>query len=185
MKRNFWKIHNWLFGDSLIVYVACRMTGRDKAEMVHRARFVLETLAIFGIKGISPVVEEGVKDDHVKLINLNVDQVRGFWARDKYIIRNVSHAVLFDHAEMSSLGMTGEYCLNRGVLWKPTVILLEKGTPTSVSIFEDDFVAFSIHVAASMLSQRWSSRWKRWNWRMKMVIRSFPKWVGGQILAWR
>src|ERR1035437_1879759 len=177
--------YNWLFGDSLIVYCACRMSGRDKAEMVHRAQFVVETLAIFGIQGISPVLEEGVKAESTKLINYDKEQVRGFWARDKHIIRYVSHAVLFDHAEMSSLGMTREYCLNRGVLWKPSVIVLAQGTATSVATYEDDLVCFSAHAAAEFMEKSWGSRMKRWTWRVKMMNRSLPRWVYDQIMAWR
>jgi hypothetical protein len=174
-----------LFGDSLIVYVACKMTGRDKGEMVHRAQFVVETLALFGIKGISPVLEEGVKVDHVKLINYDKEQVRGFWARDKYIIRYISHAVLFDHAEMTSLGMTREYSLNRGTLWKPTAVLLEKNAPTSVAAFEDDLLGYSVHTMAAEMSLRWGSRWKRWGWRATMMNRSLLRWVYDQCWAWR
>jgi hypothetical protein len=161
------------------------MSGRDKAEMVHRAEFVLETLAIFGIKGISPVLEEGVKAESTKLINHDKEQVKVFWARDKHIIRYVSHAVLFDHAEMHSLGMTREYCLNRGVLWKPSVIVLAQGTATSVATYEDDLVCFTAHAAAEFMSRNWSSRWKRWNWRIRMMNRSLPGWVYDQIRAWR
>jgi len=178
-------IKDWLFGDSLIVYIACKMTGRDKAEMVHRAEYVVKVLASFGIKAISPVLEEGVKADNVKLINYNADQVKGFWARDKHIIRYISHAVLFDHAEMSSFGMVREYCLNRGVLWKPTVITVEKGIPTSVARWEDDGIYFSTHAAAADLREKYGSRVKRWKWRVKMISRSLPKFLIGQLYAWR
>lgn len=178
-------ISNWLFGDSLVIYIACKMTGRDKAEMVHRAEFIVETLAIFGIKGISPVLEEGVKADNVKLINYDKEQVRNFWARDKYIIRYLSHAVLFDHAEMSSLGMTREYSLNRGTLWKPTAVLLEKNVPTSVATYEDDLLGYSVHTMAAEMSRRWGSRVKRWNWRTRMMIRSMPRFIYDQAMAWR
>src|ERR1019366_1788549 len=179
------KIYNWLFGDSLVVYVACRMSGRDKAEMVHRAQFVVETLAIFGITGISPVLEEGVKAERPKLINYDKEQVRGFWARDKHIIRYVSHAVLFDHAEMPSLGMTREFSLNRGTLWRPTVIVLAKDVPVSVSVFEDDFVTNSVHSAAAYMNLTWGSKWKRISWRMRMLIRTLPKFLLGQLYGFR
>jgi hypothetical protein len=161
------------------------MSGRDKAEMVHRAQFVVETLAIFGIRGISPVLEEGVKAESTKLINYDKEQVRGFWARDKYIIRYISHAVLFDHAEMTSLGMTREYCLNRGVLWRPTAVLLEKGTPTSVAQWEDDLLGYSVHMMAAEMSRRWGSRYRRITWRLTMISRSLPKWVLGQLYGFR
>jgi hypothetical protein len=161
------------------------MSGRDKAEMVHRAQFVVETLALFGIKGISPVLEEGVKAESTKLINYDKEQVRGFWARDKYIIRYISHAVLFDHAEMTSFGMTREYSLNRGTLWKPTAVLIEKGVPASVSIYEDDLQGYSVHTMAAEMSTRWGSRWKRWAWRLTMINRSLPRWIYDQCWAWR
>jgi len=161
------------------------MTGRDKSEMVHRAEHIKKIFSEFGIELISPVLEEGVKADHVKLINVNVDKIKTFWDRDKYIIRRISHAVLFDHAEMASLGMTREYSLNRGTLWKPTVILIPPGTPISVAALEDDSVTFSVHSAAQIMAEKWGSRWKRWTWRAAMINRTLPNWFLGQILAWR
>lgn len=178
-------LNRWLFGPSLKVYVACKMTGRDKAEMVSRAHFVLSVLALNGIEGISPVIEESVKADHVKLVNQDEVKLKGFWARDKYIIRRIAHACLFDHAEMLSFGMIREYCLSRGVLWKPSVTLLEKGVPLSVSKWEDDAVFYSTHAAAVYMSQMWSSRYKRIMWRLKMINRSLLRWIVDQLYQWR
>lgn len=179
------KFNKWLFGPSLKVYVACRMTGRDKAEMVNRAYFVLGVLALNEIEGISPVIEESVKADHVKLVNQDEVRLKGFWARDKYIIRRIAHACLFDHAEMLSFGMIREFGLARYCLWKPSVTLLAAGVPVSVAKWEDDSIFFSTHAAAAYMAEKWGSRWKRITWRMKVINRSLIGWVIDQIWQWR
>src|SRR4051812_12177481 len=113
------------------VYIACSMSGRDKLEMVHRARRVCEIFRESGITPISPVIEEHVKEEQGKLINSDKDRLKGFWRRDKEIIIKEAHVVFLDHAEMKSFGMEREFCLSRGTLWKPTVIYVPPNVPTS------------------------------------------------------
>lgn len=161
------------------------MTGRDKAEMVKRAHFVCSVLALHGIEPISPVLEEKVQPDSVKLVNHDKERLHGFWKRDKDIIRYEAHVILLDHGEMKSFGMEREYCLSRGVLWKPTVMLVPPGTPLSVAQFEDDAYFFSAHEAAHYISKQWGSRWSRWIWRLKMLNRSLPRWIYDQMYQWR
>src|SRR5260221_2217283 len=148
-------LKEWLFGPSLIVYVGTKMSGRDKLEMVERARFVVKVLESHGITAISPVLKEEVKAEAGRLINHDKEKLKKFWADDKYIIRRVSHAVLFDKAEMSSFGMTREYSLNRGVLWKPTVTVVEDGTALSVAPYEDDSIHFSVQSAGALMARMW------------------------------
>jgi hypothetical protein len=138
-----------------------------------------------GLIPISPVLEEQVKDEPGKLINSDKERLHKFWKRDKYIIRRIAHVVLIDHGEMKSFGMEREYMLNRGVLWKPTVLLVAQGTPLSVAEFEDDIVTYSVHAAAEFIARNWGSRWKRWCWRAKMLNRSLIGWLVDQMFAWR
>src|SRR5579859_336511 len=119
----FRAIHQWLFAPSCIVYVGCKMTGRDRADMVERANFVCGVLKQYGLIPISPVLEESVPNKPGKLVNHDSQQVHGFWRRDKWILRRVARVNWLDYGDMKSFGMEREYCLSRGVLWKPTVML--------------------------------------------------------------
>lgn len=170
---------------SVTVYIACKMSGRDKHEMVTRAKYVCKTLRKYGVTPISPVMEEQVKAEKGRLINNNKARLRTFWQRDKDIIRYESHVVLMDHAEMKSMGMEREYMLQRGVLWKPVVIVVEPGAVLSVAEFEDDYVTYSVEQAARYINQMWGTRQKRIVWRFKMLLRSLPKWIGDQLYAFR
>jgi hypothetical protein len=178
----FERIKEWLFGPSLVVYIACKMTGRDRTDMVERAKFSVDVFAKYGIKAISPVLKENVPNEPGVLVN---DQatLAGHWHDDKHIIRRVSHAVCFDQAEMASFGMTREYSLNRGVLWKPTVIVTR--VPSSVAQFEDDFITGSLNSAAAYMATKWGSRWKRWTWRATMMNKSLLRFIVDQIMSWR
>lgn len=179
------RLNNWLFGPSLIVYCACKMTMRDKAEMVDRAEYVVKVFAEAGIKAISPVMREEVKNEPGKLINKDEERLRQFWANDKAIIREEAHAVVLDLGEMKSFGMEREYGLSRYCLWKPTVMILGQGVSESVAKYEDDCIFYSVHKTASYMASRWGCRWDRWVWRLRMLNRSVPGWIWGQILAWR
>lgn len=153
--------------------------------MTQRARYVCRTLKKYGITPISPVIEEGVKAEKGKLINSDKPRLKTFWDRDKDIIRYESHVVLMDHAEMKSFGMEREYMLQRGVLWKPVVMIVEPGTPLSVAEFEDDYVTYSVEQAAIHIRKMWGTRRKRWAWRLKMLNHSLAKWLYDQVMAWR
>jgi hypothetical protein len=170
---------------SCVAYVACKMTGRDKLEMVRRAKYVCKTLRRYNIEPISPVMEEQVQAERGKLTNHDKPRLKIFWKRDKDIIRYESHVVLIDQAQMKSFGIEREYMLQRGVLWKPVVLVVEPGTALSVAEFEDDAVMYSVDQAARYIQQMWGTRWKRWKWRVRMLDRSLPKWFYDQLMAWR
>ena len=170
---------------SCIVYAAMKMTGRDKVEQVKRSHHISNTGKRLGITVISPVIEENVKATPGKLTNKDKPRLKTFWERDKDIIRYEAHVVLLDHAEMKSFGMEREYMLNRGVLWKPTVMVVKPGTSISVAEFEDDAVFYSVEEAFKFINQKWGTRWKRWKWRSKMINRSLPKFLKDQLYAWR
>jgi len=169
----------------VVVYIACAMSERDKVEMVHRAKKVCEIFRYYGITPISPVIEEGVKEESGKLINSNKERLYSFWKRDKKIIIEKAHVVLFDHAEMKSFGMEREYALNRGVLWKPSISYIPVGHHTSVAQFEDDKIFHSIHEAAEYIVKMWGTSTRRRLWRLKMLNKSLLRWLWWQILAFR
>src|SRR5258708_3157603 len=174
-----------MFNVDCVVYVGCKMSGRDKLEQVKRAEYVSKVLEENGLIAISPVVEEEVKPEEGKLVNHDKDRLKEFWKRDKEIIVKEAHVVLLDHGEMKSFGMEREMGLNRYCLWKPTIMLGTNGTPLSVAQFEDDMVFYSVHHAAQEINRLWGTRFDRWLWRLRMLNRTLPMWMYRQILAWR
>ncbi len=166
------------------VYLATKMTNKDRHEQVARAKYVCAILRQYGLNPISPVLAENVEDKPGPLINDNRDRLRGFWARDKEIIRYEAHVVLIDGAHEKSFGVEREYMLNRGVLWKPTVLLMP---PTGLTVvdFEDDYVAHDVHIAGEFIRKKWGTQRKRIMWRINMLARTLPRWILGQIYAFR
>ena len=165
------------------VYVATKMTGRDKAEMVQRAYYVCDVLRHWGLTPISPVIEEEVPKNEGLLLQSSNEQLKKFWKRDKDIIVYQAHVVLCDEADNKSLGMEREYGFSRYCLWKPTLTILPKGI--NVACFEDDIVVQTVDAAASIIAQNWGTCKKRWVWRIKMLVRTLPRWFWRQIIAWR
>lgn len=166
------------------VYVACKMTGRDKAEMVKRAKYVSAVLKQFGLTPISPVIEEGVDEKPGPLVNDSKQRLAGHWARDKHIIRYQAHVILVDGADAKSFGVERELGLMRYCLWKPVVLVMPDQGIT-VATMEDDYITNDIFKAAEYIRDNWGTRRKRWLWRIKMLTRTLPRWVWGQIMAWR
>lgn len=166
------------------VYLGCKMSGADKAEMVKRALRICEIFREAGLTPISPVIEEQVKDEPGKLINSDKERLHGFWTRDKEIIANEAHVIYFDRFEQKSFGMEREYGLARYCLWKPTVVHVSPGTVTSVAEWEDDVLCTSVHEAARIIAGTWGTARQRRLWRLKMLWRTLPKWLYRQVKAW-
>ncbi len=169
----------------VVCYVACKMTGCQKDELVARAERVCEIFREYGITPISPVIEENVKDKPVKLVNADKEQLNKYWKRDKEIVIEEAHVLFWDHAEQKSFGVEREYGLNRFCLWKPTVLYVPKGTPTSVSEWEDDKIFTSIHEAAKYIVETWGTAKRRRQWRWDMLKRTLPEFIRRQWMAWR
>jgi hypothetical protein len=166
------------------IYVACKMTGRDKKEQVEHAQYVTEVLKKYDVQVVSPVLEEKVLALPGLLLNTDEVRLKNFWKRDKEIIRREVHAVLLDGADQKSFGMEREYMLSRGVLWKPTVLYMPK-TFLNVSQFEDDFVSSDLDEIGKYLQDNFGTRKKRITWRIKMLARSLPKWIVDQMYQFR
>lgn len=167
------------------VYLACKMSGRDRLEMVNRAMRVCEIFREYGLTPISPVIEEQVKAEEGKLINTDKVKLSGFWKRDKEIIMKEAHVVFLDHAEMKSFGMEREMGFARYGLWKPTVLHIAPGIVVSVAQWEDDKYFTSVHEAAQYIADTWGTRQKRIIWRLKMLNRSLPTFFLRQLYQWR
>jgi hypothetical protein len=169
---------------SVTVYVACQMTGRDRHEQVQRAKYVKAILEQYGIKVLSPVLEEHVEDVPGPLINDSEARLKGFWSRDKYIIRRVAHVTLVDGANAKSFGVEREYALNRFCLWKPTILLCPK-LGLTVAQFEDDMITDDLHAAGAFIREHFGTQWKRIKWRMGLLTKCLPTWIVDQLYAFR
>lgn len=167
------------------VYVATKMTGCEKDELVRRAERVCEIFREYGITPISPVIEEGIKDESVKLINADKPQLKDYWKRDKEIIIEEAHVLFWDHAEQKSFGAEREYALNRFCLWKPSILYVPTGYHTSIAEWEDDAIFGSVQYAAQYIVDMWGTAKRRRQWRWEMLKRTLPTFLYRQWRAWR
>ena len=169
----------------VVVYQATKMSGRDRHEQVSRARHIVDVFALYGVKVISPVLEENVPDEPGPLVETNYARLKKNWARDKEIIAYEAHVTLMDGGDEGSVGMGREYGLNRYGLWKPTITLWNKDRGLTVAEFEDDKIFVDEYAAAYYIADTFGTRWKRWKWRVAMLIRSLPTFLKRQIYAFR
>ena len=167
------------------VYIACRMTGRDKHEQVARAKYIRDVFAGYGVAAISPVLEEHIPDEPGELRENDRERLRGNWRNDKDIMAYTAHVTLMDDGDSGSVGMGREYGFNRYGIWKPTITLWNRDRGLTVAEFEDDSIFTSPHAAAAYIALNYGTRWKRWKWRFKMIARSLPTFIKRQVYAWR
>ena len=166
------------------IYVACQMSGRDKAEMVSRAKYVCSILRQYGLDPISPVIAEGVANEKGPLTQTSEAQLQYFWKRDKEIITEQAHVVLVDEAFRKSHGVERELGLARYCLWIPLVIVAP-GLGISIPRLEDDIVAEDVHEAGRLIRDKFGTWPKRVLWRLKLLNRTLPLFIYRQILAFR
>lgn len=164
-------------------YVACKMTGRNRREMIKRAKRMCSILRKAGVEPISPVIEERVQARPGKLKNPSKLRLFKKWTDDKHIITWLAHAVILDGAEQKSFGMEREYGLNRFWLWKPTLLRMPDQGIT-VAVFEDDLISDDEEALAHYLVQKHGSLYRRWKWRLALFNRCLPKFLAAQLWQW-
>lgn len=167
------------------IYVATKMSGRDRQEMVTRANEVCAVLRGWGLTPISPVLEEGVANTPGLLLQTSNEQLKGYWKRDKDIIAYEAHVILIDEGQRKSLGVEREYGYARYCLWKPTLTILPPDQGPNIACFEDDTVVQTVDAAASVIAHNWGTRWLRCKWRFRMLLRTLPLWIYRQLMQWR
>jgi len=164
-------------------YVACKMTGRNRREMINRAKRICAVLRKAGVEPISPVIEERVQARRGVLRNLSKLRLFKKWTDDKRIITWKAHAVILDGADAKSFGMEREYALNRFWLWKPTLLLMPNQGIT-VAAFEDDLISDDEEAIAHYLVEHHGNLYKRIKWRLVMINRCLPKFLAAQLWQW-
>jgi hypothetical protein len=163
-------------------YLATPMTGRTGKELWDE---LLATRPIYekhGIEVISPIEKEGIAPDKIIIKDRTEEEMIEIWKhKDKGQIRS-TNVFVYIASKLTSQGVMKEYCLARGVCWKPTVgIYLHGIKPGFITKAEDDAAVTSHEEAAKLIMFRWGTRWKRCLWRLKMLNRSIPAWLGQQI----
>ncbi len=185
MRVKIWKALTYWFKGLFTVraYVACKMTGRNRREMIKRAKRICSVLRRAGVEPISPVIEERVQARPGKLVNLSKLRLHKKWADDKTIITWKAHAVILDGADAKSFGMEREYGLSRYWLYNPTLLRMPDQGIT-VAMFEDDLISDDEEALAHYLVQHYGNIYKRWKWRLWILNRCLPKSLLAKAWQW-
>jgi hypothetical protein len=163
-------------------YLATPMTGRTGKELWDE---LLNTRPIYekhGIEVISPIEKEGISPDKAIIKDRTELEMIEIWKhKDKGQIRS-TNVFVYMASKLTSQGVMKEYCLARGVCWKPTIGVYLNGVKAGfITKAEDDVVASSHEEAAKLIIQKWGTRTKRNLWRLKMINRSLLGWIWQQL----
>lgn len=166
------------------VYTACKMTGRNRREMIKRAKYVQQVFRRAGIEAISPVLREHVQAR--KGILLNPSKLRLFkkWRQDKNILAWECHGVAWDMAQDKSSGAEREYGIARFLWWKPVALIIPEPHGFTIAAFEDDLISGDVEAVAHYFAEHHGNLYKRWKWRLAVLNKSLPKFLFGQIWQW-
>ena len=166
---------------------ACRgMTGRIKEEVVKEALADKEFLEKAGFVVLCPVVKEGVEMTKEKLVS-SKKAMDSYWPKDKQMIRE-AHLIFDLTPHLNSEGCKHEIGYGRYALWKPVVRVFPKGQlpfKSSIAFYEDDYVCDSLEEAIEYSLRVHGTFKKRLKWRLKMLNRCLPKWIGYQLLEFK
>jgi hypothetical protein len=160
------------------VYLAQRMTGLYCDDLLRLALEATAKLERAGFTVLSPVIEEGVPNKHIKLVN-TLGRLKLYWQRDKELLRE-SHIMLDLNSEGKSDGVNVEMGYTRFFLWKP-LVRIHPNLGCTISRIEYDCVTDSLDKAVETMKHRWGTRHKLLIWRLKMLRRCIPKIVNMQI----
>lgn len=164
------------------IYNARGMTGRIKEEVVAEAKRDKGFLEKAGFKVLCPVIEEGVKPTNQVLMS-SKKAMDVFWPRDKQMIRE-AHVIFDNSPHLNSEGVKHEIGYARYTLWKPIVRIFPEGklpVKSSVAFFEDDYICDSLLEATEYVYRVHGTFLKRLKWRLSMLNRCLPKWIGYQL----
>jgi len=167
---------------SIKIYTCAKMTGRDQAEMVEMAKRNKKIFEAAGIVVLDPIIEEHVKATPGVLIDKPINVLKGYWKRDKEMIR-AAHVIVDTTPEMKSEGSAHEIGYARYALWKPVVRLYQGPAKvlSPIVYFEDDLIVHSPEEAAIQIQKYWGTWFKRFLWRVGLLNRCLIKWMFYQL----
>jgi hypothetical protein len=160
------------------IYLAMRMTGMFCDDLLRIARNATIELEAAGFEVLSPVIEEGVPDKHVKLVN-SLGRLKSYWKRDKEMLQQ-AHIMLDLGSEGKSDGVNVEMGYTRFSMWKP-LVRIHPTLSCVISHLEYDNVFASLEEAIPVMVRKWGTRHKLLFWRIRMLNRSLPKFLALQI----
>lgn len=160
------------------IYCAHAMTGRLPDDLIYESNFVEGACKNLGIGVLDPVKAEKVAPGSHPLHN-TVDDLVGFWKRDKEMIRE-AHVLVDVTGPSKSEGVAHEIGYARFFLWKP-VVRVYPNLGASIARFEDDAICASIVDALVLVRQKWGTPRQRFVWRIKVLLRSLYKFIKYQI----
>ena len=162
------------------------MTGRDQTEMVATAKHNKRIFEAAGIQVLDPIIEEHVKSEPHPLEDKPLHVLRGYWKRDKAMIRE-AHVVVDTTPEAKSEGSSHEIGYARYALWKPVVRMYTSQTKplSAIVYFEDDLIVHSVEEAAIQIHKYWGTRDRRLMWRISLLNRCLLRWVWYQVREWK
>lgn len=166
------------------VYIACRMTGRSRQEMIKRAKYVSSVFQQAGCEAISPVIREHVQGRKGVLKNPSKLRLCKKWREDKSILAWECHGMAWDEAQNKSTGAEREHGISRYLWWKPTALIVPEPHGLTVASFEDDLISGDVEAVAHYFSEKHGDVYKRFKWRLDMLNKSLPKFIIGQIWQW-
>ena len=156
------------------VYLAQKMTGLYCDEILYTAQKAKEQLELAGFEVLSPVITEGVPNEHRILIN-NMDNLLKYWKRDKEDLQNC-HLMIDLNSQGMSDGVNVESGYCRFFMFKP-LIRIHPTLGCVISKIEYDCVFPELSLAIPFIVEHWGTKKKLLYWRIKMIVRSLPKLV--------
>jgi hypothetical protein len=164
------------------IYVARAMSGRPKDVLVAEAELDKSFFEAAGFEVLDPVAEEGVKAENKVLLSTK-KEMDSYWFRDKELIRRAD-VVVDATPHLLSQGVMHEIGLARYCYWKPVVRMFPYGrlpADGNVAYYEDDVVTDDPFLVVESIYRLFETRRKRLLWRLRLLNRCLPKWVGQQI----
>lgn len=153
------------------------MTGRYCDELLRESQEAISKLEDAGFTVLSPVIEEGVPNKHIKLTN-TLGRLRGYWRRDKEMLKE-AHIMLDLNSQGKSDGVNVEMGFTRFYMFKP-LVRIHPSLGCTISRLEYDCVTDTLESAIALMVERWGTKQKLREWRLKMLNRCIPKIVKDQ-----
>lgn len=169
---------------SVKAYTAGAMTGLSGAELVARSRRASQILRAYGVVPLDPVAVEGV-DPNKPVIMTDDETMERYWRRDKELIRE-AHVLIDLTPHMKSEGVLHEIGYARYHLWMPIIRVYENGElpRNAIPKLEDDVVVQTLEEAGRIVRERWGTPWKRFQWRVALYLRCWPRSAYQKLLKW-
>lgn len=161
------------------VYVAHKMTGRYMDELVQEAQLTARVLRNYGFDVLDPILIEEVPNVREILEQTDAERLQRYWKRDKECLREC-HLILDYKSCNKSDGVGVELAISRFAYWKPTIRIFPNAG-ICISKLEYDNVYEDLASAVLMMMVKYGTKQKILKWRIKMLLRSLPRFIWLQI----